>query len=216
MKYNLEDFVTETDVLPGSLTDRKVIFINGPPRSGKDTLGNRFSSQFGTTVVKMAETLKKSVYADFGLPLDLPIEFFDSVKDIPLPIFDGLSFREACIEKSEERTKPWRGPKWFGQKLVSKIRRSSSKAFAITDSGFAAEAEPVMEAVGADNCLLLRIHAEERGVSFAGDSRSYIQLPVLSYDLYNNVTGDTRQFFADADEIAREFLFGAELGHFVK
>jgi hypothetical protein len=205
--YKLEDFLGDVDPLPGSLTNCKIIFINGPPRAGKDSLGSYLERTCGTKTVKMAETLKQSVYADFGLPLDLDIEFFDSVKGEPLPIFDGLSFRQACIEKSENRTKPWRGKEWFGKMLVRKIKREGYFRCAITDSGFAEEAEPVMRAVGRENCLLLRVHAEERGISFEGDSRSYIELEgVQTYDLENNTTNDPYLFFQQALSIVIPFL----------
>jgi hypothetical protein len=172
-----------------------VIFINGPPYSGKDTAAEFLAPQFKrSNVMRFAGPLKHSVHIDFGLPKNLPDDYFDGCKDSPNPAFFGMSPREAYIQKSERRQKPFLGPSIYGQTAVRAMWRrfvSGKRIFFIPDSGFAAEAHPVLYHINNKNALLLRVHADKRGKTFANDSRSYIDLPGIdTYDISNDSTVD--------------------------
>lgn len=168
-----------------------IVLLNGPPRCGKDT-GGRYLNEITprSRVMKFAGTLKRSTHMDFGLPYELPDDAFEKVKDQPHPAFFGQTPRQAYIDKSEKRQKPFLGNDIYGRVMLRRMWRAYQqgiRVFYMTDSGFAPEAVPVIEHIGAENHLLIRIHAEERGCSFANDSRSYIKLPgVPSYDVDNN------------------------------
>lgn len=175
----------------GAFDGATVVLLNGPPRCGKDTGANHLNRIIPRSrVMKFAGMLKRSTHIDFGLPPELPDDAFENCKDQPHPAFFGQTPRNAYIEKSEKRQKPFLGDDIYGRVLVRRMWRAyreGVRVFLMSDSGFAPEAVPVIQAVGAYNHLLLRIHAEQRGCSFVSDSRSYIQLPgVVSYDLDNN------------------------------
>lgn len=175
----------------GAFDGVTVVLFNGPPRSGKDTAGNYLHSITPRSrPMKFAGSLKRSTHIDFGLPYELPDDAFETCKDEPHPAFFGMTPRAAYIQKSEERQKPFLGDDIYGRIMVRRMWRSyrqGVRTFYMTDSGFAKEAMPPIEAIGATNFLLCRIHAEERGKTFAGDSRSYIELPdVAAYDIENN------------------------------
>lgn len=179
------------DPAPGQMDKAVVVFLNGPPRSGKDTAGKFLSSQFSKSmVVKFAGTLKRGTHIDYGLPVELADNAFEATKDVPQEAFFGRTPREAYIMKSEQQTKPFLGEDHFGRVLRRRMWRyyqQGSRNFFVTDSGFASEAVPVIEAVGEKNCLLMRIHAEQRGCSFSNDSRSYIELPgITTVEIENN------------------------------
>jgi len=190
---DLSDFelshIRQLETLP--LTGGKVVFLNGPPYSGKDTAGKVIKSEFHAVAqIKFSEPLKRAVFVEAGLNYNTPLDLFDKVKDVPLAMFGGRSFRQACIDKSERDIKPFYGSDWFGRLAVQDCGRKmqqGARLFVVSDSGFAPEAYPVIHAFGPHNCLLIRIHADGRGCSFKGDSRSYIELPdVPSLDIRND------------------------------
>lgn len=169
-----------------------VIFLNGPPKSGKDTLAKYIvRTTPGFRLVKFAKILKSRTHALYGCS-DLPHDFFEKSKDEPNPTFHGLTPRQAYINVSERLMKPSHGTQIYGDMLVKELLadRNSVRGYVISDSGFEDEAAPVIKAFGADNCLLIKIVANKRGCSFIGDSRSYIELPIETLTLYNNGTLD--------------------------
>lgn len=175
----------------GALVGATVVLFNGPPRCGKDTAGNYLHTITPRSrPMKFAGTLKRSVHMDFGLPYGLPDDAFEQCKDQPHPAFFGMTPREAYIQKSEQRQKPFLGPDIYGRCALRRVWRSYQegiRVFYFTDSGFELEAWPIVHEIGEENTLLCRIHADKRGKTFAGDSRSHISMAgVRDYDLDNN------------------------------
>ena len=189
-----------------------VIFLNGPPRAGKDTLANHLCRVLpGFRNVKLSAVLKERTHALYGMPY-APHDAFEAVKGEPHPEFMGLTPRQAYINVSEMLFKPAHGADVFGRILAEYMEAAAEGAllpgFVVSDSGFAAEAAPIVERFGAVNCQLVRIHAEGRGCSFAGDSRSFIELPgVRTADLHNDAP-DPAGFLSRGAWLVRDFLEG--------
>lgn len=189
-----------------------VIFINGPPRSGKDTLGNGLRNiaidRDRVYLTKMAKPLKERTHALYGLfgpdGKPLPHDAFELVKDEPREEFLGLTPRNAYIEVSERYMKPVHGQDVWGKMLVKDVEheRGTRDIVTVTDSGFACEAEPVIRRFGVERCLLLRLYREN--CSFINDSRSYINLDgVETIDLSSIYV---EQLIRDGKAAVREFL----------
>lgn len=114
--------------------------------------------------------------------INLPFSDFTQLENVSgflgLSGFNELSIRKAMIYTSEVIMKPR-----FGSDVFGRIRANSledGKVY-IDDSaaGFDANGEiradeitPLIERVGQDNILLIRIHRE--GFDFSGDSRRYV------------------------------------------
>jgi hypothetical protein len=174
----------------------RLIFVNGPPRSGKDYAGVVLAQREDlglTNMAKLSAILKERTHALYmlfdqgGKPLRH--DFFEHTKDDPLPEFYGISPREAYIAVSERWMKPTHGQGVLGEWLVAKLRKHEAHMRArwthiITDSGFTEEAAALVEAYGKDNCSLVRITRE--GYDFSSDSRSYIELDVPTFDVDND------------------------------
>jgi hypothetical protein len=161
----------------------KIVFLNGPPRCGKDFAGQLLLLlDPGIRVDKFARKLKEATHALYGMP-ELAHDAFEDRKDTPLPEFLALTPRQAYIAVSERYMKPMHGVDVFGRMLLKDLRSAWTGTAVITDSGFAAEAKPLLEWAGPANCTLVRIHRE--GCTFEGDSRSYIDLPVRTIDIVN-------------------------------
>lgn len=190
----------------------KLVLLNGPPGCGKDTGGAHLAAVSGARLLKFAEPLKRSVYVDAGLPYTTSLDAYENRKDKPLPEFGLRSFRQACIDKSENFIKPRYGEDHFGRLFAQRVKAIAAwepgALIVATDSGFVGEVRPTLKMLGPENVLLIRIHADRRGKTFRGDSRSYLSLPVVrSWDIENNEDGEEgRKAYLDRlEHVVREF-----------
>jgi hypothetical protein len=192
-----------------SVSDARVVLLNGPPGSGKDTAGLAITRTFNSSIMKFAGPIKRAVHADFNLPPDTPDDIFENCKDDPNPALFGHIPRKEYIHKSEQDMKPRFGPDFYGLLALRTLWRDyerGTRLFVVTDSGFASEAEPIVNFVGRLNCLLIRIYAELRGKTFQGDSRSYITIPgVLTLEISND-EADPIRFQAEVVNIVRHWM----------
>lgn len=169
----------------------KIVFINGPRGSGKDTAADLIVREFSARKYGMKWPMRDAI---IGL---LNIEdirdynaFFENQegKLKPSGVTLGLSPVEMLIWMSEDCLKPKFGPAVLGKLAVRRLSGAVGVDItAISDSGFEAECVPVVERFGAENCFLMRLHRP--GHDFTGDSRSYIDLSahgVQSVDVRNN------------------------------
>jgi hypothetical protein len=173
---------------------QRVIFVNGPPRSGKDHAGMQLmwrDDLKDATLQKFAKELKERTHALYKLldPNGKPkVHYaYEGVKDDPLQQFHGLTPRQAYISVSENWMKPTHGAGILGTWLIENMQYCRDDAVhIITDSGFAEEAQTVVDHYGAENCFLVRVH--RKGYDFSNDSRSYIDLDVKTHDIINDGT----------------------------
>lgn len=164
----------------------KVILFNGPPRSGKDTAADTAVELLGRRALKMkfADAVKAGTHVSYGIS-DVRPDYFELVKDEPCEDFFGLTPRQAYIHHSETYMKPLHGQDVFGRIMVKRMQSMPAEIAVVSDSGFIAEAKPVIDLVGAENVFLVRIHRV--GCDFRNDSRSYIELKgVTTLDLKND------------------------------
>lgn len=159
----------------------KVIFFNGPPRSGKDYAGDVLRSLCpAARVVKFAGVLKERTHGLYGICRGgrvVPHDYFEERKDERMDEFMGLTPRQAYIAVSEDFMKPRHGQAVFGELLAKELSQAAYDAcpvVAVTDSGFVEEAATIVQHVGPKQCRLVQI--EKPGCSFQGDSRGYIDL----------------------------------------
>lgn len=154
----------------------KIILVNGPPRSGKDSLAAIFGELRQAKPIKFADPLRKAVPAMFGMAPDVYHDLIENHKETPTDLLMGMSPREAQIWLSEEVMKPRFGKYVFGLVAANAIQAAPYiDTWCFSDSGFTEEAEVIVEAFGAKNVALIKL--EREGCTFAGDSRSYISLP---------------------------------------
>lgn len=157
-------------------TRHQIIFLNGPPKSGKDT-AVRFILKEWLNVRhrKFASPLKAACAGLFGIEGELLKELEaegSPIKNEPRPELFGHTWREALIWLSEKCMKPHYGKDVFGQLMANELLKPTPSRFTvISDAGFPDEAMPVMKRFGIQNCHLFRIYRE--GYTFNGDSRNY-------------------------------------------
>ena len=157
----------------------KTIILNGPPGSGKDVLGEALAKSIGADVKRFKDVLYSQTASFFGVPEKTLVSLATNrdTKEMPHPLFNGLSPREALIYVSEEVIKPIEGASYFGDRLVEDLEGIT----VITDGGFDEEVVPVVEK--SDYTLIVQLRRE--GYTFDGDSRSYISHYITSIPGYN-------------------------------
>jgi hypothetical protein len=132
-----------------------------------------------------------------------------STKEFPQEELNGKTPREVLIEVSEEVIKPVYGKDYFGKRVIDEMP-DSKKVYLLSDGGFPEELHGIMEKIGPENLMVIRIMSE--GKTFDNDSRRYLRkedVPgVKIVDIQNNF--DDR-FLADFKNIVDDFI-----GHVVE
>ncbi len=193
----------------------KVVLFNSPPRLGKGVASKHMCGLINTEetfFTAHTREFKDKLFELTASMLDLEVEDFlhryDSKnmgsptgwhKDMKQFDINGtlLSQRECLIHMSENIIKPVFGKDSFGKALVESL--PSEGIVFISDGGFAEEVQPLIDYVGEDNLLIVRIRRE--GVTFDGDSRTYLHKgmfpdnTVKFTDIENN--GTLEQFLND-------------------
>lgn len=163
----------------------KIVILNGPPRSGKDSIANNLK---GFLAIKFAGVLKKMTHAFYGMS-DIPSDNFEEVKDLPSKAFYGLTPREAYIAVSEQYIKPVHGLSFFGYRLVERIKRTGHSHYVISDSGFYEETIPLIKEFGINNIYLF--HLTRPGFGFDNDSRIYLDPLELGLKVMPELVNDS-------------------------
>lgn len=184
----------------------KIIFLNGPPRSGKDTLGLKLAlSVPWVRLYKLISPAEDFVRAVWRIPKEDFHVYREAHKNEPLSMFAGQSLREVFIRFSEQFMKPQFGSGIFGQLALRRLGQLADlEVLVVTDSGFVEEAIPLATHYGVSNCL--KVELEREGCSFKGDSRSYWPpLPGMASVRIRN-EGPIEEFAARAKYIILPFL----------
>ena len=187
--------------------NRKLILFNGPRHSGKDAASLHVASAWNAYHFKFSAPIKAAIKAAFDLS-DEEVLYLETIKTTPTPILLGKSYVEVQISFSENWAKLFFGQDVFGQiterKLTYVANETDTQLFVCSDSGFAVEAWPIINTIfGKENTLLVRISRE--GKDFAGDSRSYIDLPgVDAIQVKNN--GTLPAYYGAIDDLINFWL----------
>lgn len=202
----------------------KIILFNGPPRSGKDTAALRTIEKFGphyetkgTKSGYYVELSGKKIHFDrFAMPLKSAfagvtqcpmdkygnVEPYESIKGEIIPWL-GVSYRQWQIDFSEKYMKPMYGKDIFARLFVQRNIERDYDAIVVPDSGFIEEAQPVIDAFGFENTILVRVHRP--GFDFTGDARSYLpDIASVNVDVYNG--GEQSLYEETIDNIVGDFL----------
>ena len=151
----------------------RIILLNGPPHSGKDTIGKLLAKHLSPRAVveKFAQPIRDAACATFPWITE---DHLDSLKDKPLWPNGEPTLRQWMMAFSENFMKPQLGNATFARLLIRRIVNTPAQFVVVTDSGFFEEALAMQRAYSPDCILLCQI--EREGYTFAGDSRGYIRL----------------------------------------
>jgi len=167
----------------------KIILLNGPPSSGKDTAAKHIRQWCETVhtdyprwhchLDRMSMPIKRAFAGTMALPItpDGEVLYWEAQKEAIIPEF-GISYRQWQIEFSENFLKYYDNA-IFGRLAAQRIKRlfgnGDANLVVIPDCGFAIEIEVLYEEFDPKDILLIRCH--RNGFTFAGDSRSFVPAP---------------------------------------
>ena len=184
--------------------NKKVVIFNAPPGSGKDeackyllgACSNTFHKEFKSklfTITREIFSVSKEEWEN---------HYTRELKEQPWDKLNVLSPRQALIFVSEKIIKPNFSKLYFGESLAKSLEKGLN---VVSDGGFEDEVLPIIEAVGKDNILVVKIKRE--GCSFEGDSRNYLntdKLGIMETWIDNN--SSLSVFFSDVYEVVGEWL----------
>lgn len=154
-----------------------IIFLNAPPRAGKDTCAEIMKRLvLGMGEFKMSAVLKTAIADLFGL--DHPRhQWAEKNKDTKSKMFGHeieYSYREIQIMLSEEFMKPNFGQDIFGRIAVRRLTGIMDKThFVISDVGFDHEVVPIIRGLASKHEIRL-LKITRPGCDFSNDSRNWI------------------------------------------
>jgi len=184
----------------------KIILLNGPPSSGKDTAAKHIRQiLINTTKIgpdgayhmrvaldRFSMPIKRAFAATMGLPIDEDgnCQPWESQKETIIPDF-GISYRQWQIDFSESFLKKY-NEVIFGVLLARRIERKFTKGIAnlivVPDCGFQVEIDTLYQIFPPDDILLIRCH--RNAYTYQGDSRGYVRAPkgCAHFDPINDYT----------------------------
>lgn len=181
-------------------SQKYVVFLNGPPGCGKDTVAHHLVQYLQFEKMKFAAPIKRMASALLGMSESTVEKLKNDEFNIlckETKVEDGAfgterfeygpkdTLRKLLIRLSEEFLKPTYGTTFFGRIATRELQRSSNSLILFTDSGFVEEADTVIRSVGKSNTILIRLHRRDH--TFENDSRSYLpDIAASNRDIENN------------------------------
>jgi len=166
------------------MPNKFAIILNAPSNAGKDFIAEHFSQygmshkEFKGSLFNIARTV-----ANISKP-EWDHLYHRDRKEVKTSKLFGRSPREHMIHTSEVLIKPVYGKDYFGNALLNSLDDNIN---IISDGGFKEEMQVLIDGLGIDRVLLIRIHRD--GCSFENDSRDYIyDLGCIAIDVHNNST----------------------------
>ena len=193
---------------------KKVVVFNAPPGSGKDE-ACKWLEEFqlfhdkteGVIYIPIHKEFKGKLFAITQEIFSVSEEEWDEhytreLKEVAWDKLNGLSPRQALIFVSEDIIKPNFSKTYFGESLAKSLDHGIN---VISDGGFDEEMIPIIDAVGKENILVVKIKRD--GCSFEGDSRSFLntdKLGIMETWVDNNSTLEV--FFTNVVEAIEGWL----------
>lgn len=155
-----------------------VIGFNGPPRSGKDTLALALEKLIGEAApnlqvhrLALAATMRAGAMAILGMTGG--DKFYADVKDKPLEVLNGRTFRGFMIDMSEVFVKKAYGQDFWARLLYSRNKtwwEKRNQILIITDIGFSDEVQFLCE----HSTHTMIVQLDRANLDFSQDSRGYV------------------------------------------
>ncbi len=178
----------------------KIIFLNGPPRCGKDTAADAIINYFPdiTRKERLSTPLKEIASQWMGNPESKLEKTKDVILQQHMQTYRSYQisvFKALCTVFGDE---------WLGRILYNKIKNSDEEYFVIIDAGRTTDIQPFIRNMDSNDLMILQIM--RRDCNFENDIRSYIAAPsVKTVPIIND---DINKFKEQVVSIASDFFAG--------
>lgn len=139
---------------------RSILFVNGPPGTGKDTFARDYRAWLElhgmqARIFVLSDVIKSVTHRIAGLP-GLEPRAFEDVKDQPSSFFGGRTPRDAYIMVATDMRR-LEGPASFANRIIAEIGDAMTEGLVIIPGvGFQDEIDPIVGTFGSDACALMR------------------------------------------------------------
>lgn len=140
---------------------KRLIILNGPPDTGKDTAADYLVEKHGYAKLEM-----KGAFLEFNR---------EPKENLRIKEFGNRTWREFLIWISEEVCKPIFGDDVFALAAVKAVRDSGADFVVFSDGGFQIELDTLHKHLG--DLVLVHVCRPERSFTEAKDSRRYLAPP---------------------------------------
>ena len=184
----------------------KIVLLNAPPRSGKDTLLYGLHNHFDNATIKSyAAYPKKGTHASLGIDCDYT--YYEGLKDTPLPEFFGDTPRQAYIKHAEQYMKPLYGNDVYARIMANVLGEHTPDLTLIADLGFQEEYDALLPVYGAANILIIYLHREGYTYERYNDSRRKVK-PANEFGSWGiiNEEGNVDHMIEQAISIIESFI----------
>ena len=155
-----------------------ILGFNGPPRSGKDTLAVAMEKLLGEAApdlqvhrLALAATMRAGAMAILGMSGG--DKFYTEIKDKPLDVLNGETFRRFMIDMSEVFVKKIYGRDFWSRLMYERNQTWWNKprqVLLVTDIGFQEEVQFFCE--HSTHTVICQLDRER--LDFSSDSRGYV------------------------------------------
>lgn len=187
----------------------EIVFLNGPPRAGKDTAADFLCSTFGMRRERFSEPLKRAIPAFLGVPHEVLEDDKDRTTDECL----GLSYRYLQQSLSEQWAKQVFRPDVFGTLLARRVARMPVPVdgvvrVCVSDCGFETELHGALSELELtdkfERISSALIQVRRDGASFEGDTRGWVYTTAC-FDAAVTNNGEISELWAQCGEVWREW-----------
>lgn len=151
---------------------KKILLLNGAPRSGKDSIAEYLAGH-GWHHGKFSKLLKERTHALYGMS-HFPYDYFEDTKDEILDEFYGITPRQAYINLSEMLMKPAHGDDIWVRMFIKYLENVKEDYIVVSDLGLQIEWETLIQHFGYDKLSVAMIY--RAGCNFNNDSRDYVKV----------------------------------------
>lgn len=155
-----------------------ILGFNGPPKSGKDTLAVALEKLLAESApdlqvhrLALAATMRAGAMAILGMTGG--DKFYSDIKDKPLGVLNGETFRRFMIDMSEVFVKKVYGRDFWSRLLYSRNQtwwNKPKQILLVTDIGFQEEVQFFCE--HSTHTVICQLDREK--LDFSSDSRGYV------------------------------------------
>lgn len=167
----------------------RIILLNGPPSSGKDTAARVLVEEirrhspngaYDYKFLRMSHPIKRAFAGLVDRPIDEwgNVEEWEGIKDLPSELLEGTSYRQWQINFSEKLMKPTYGKDIFGRIFCETLYPLYNEQWdgdvIVPDCGFQVESDCVVNLLPGVDVLLMKL--KRAGTNFDKDSRGYVEI----------------------------------------
>lgn len=163
---------------------RNIIFMNGPPGSGKDESANYLVNNHGYKHTTFKEAAFDLVCGYYNISMEEYLKLYNdrATKEVPSDLLDGKSPRKAMQYVVEEIYKPKHGKDVLANKVIDIIKNDPYNNYVVSDLGLPEEEIIIHYRLRTERYAIIQLQKPE--CNYNNDTRN--KTLIYHYVIQNN------------------------------